>query len=109
MRGERECATGWPRSATWPLAIAVLGEEPVVRVPARGEEVVLVVLLARVVEVVDLRRMRGRADRGEARTRDRRRRQAGVEPGVVRRVVLELRLVDRLGRRDVEPIAQRRV
>ena len=57
-------------------------------VVARGEEVVQVVGLAREVEVVDLRRVRGRLDRGEAGVRDRRRRQARPVARVVRRRAL---------------------
>src|SRR4051794_8085228 len=108
IAGESVWATGWPRSATW-LAIAVLREELVVSRPARREEVVPVILLARVVEVVDVRRVGCRTDRGEARVRDRRRRQAEVEARVVGRRIVKLRLVDRLGRRDVEPVTERRV
>src|SRR5438874_5634976 len=108
IAGESEWATGWPSSATW-LAIAVLREELVVRRPARREEVVPVILLARVVEVVDVRRVRCGPDRGEARDRDRRRRQAEAEARVVRRRIVELRLSDRVRRRDVQPVPECRV
>jgi hypothetical protein len=53
--------------------------------------------------------MRRSADRGQARVRDRGRRQPEMDARVVRRRVLELRLEDRLGRRDVQAVAQRRV
>src|SRR5512133_2856370 len=56
IRGESECATGWPSRAT---SVAVLGlvlEEVLV---VRREVVVLVVRLAHEVEVVDLRGGRG--------------------------------------------------
>src|SRR5205809_6820302 len=110
MRGESECATGCPSRATCRvtvLPVAVLRQELVVRVPARGEEVMAVILLARVVEVVDVRRVGGRTDRREPRIRDRRRRQTVVEARVVGGRVVELGLMDRLGRWDAEPVAER--
>src|SRR5437660_11942435 len=99
MRGESDCATGCPSRATCRvLAIAVLGEELVVGASTRGEEVVPVILLARVVEVVDMRGMGGGPDRRKTRIGDRRRRQAEMHARVVRRGVLQLRLMNRLGR-----------
>ena len=68
-----------------------------------------VVRLAHEVEVVDLRRIRGGLERRHPGIVDRRRRQAVVHPRVVRRRVVQLGLRERLGRRDVEPVAKRRV
>src|SRR6476646_11618168 len=106
IRSESECATGWPSRAT---SVAVLGlvlEEVLV---ARREVVVLVVRLANEVEVVDLRGVRGRLERRNPGIVDRRRRQAVVHPRVVRRRVVQLGSRERLGRRDVEPVAERRI
>ena len=88
-----------------PVRALVLRERGV----AGREEVVDLVGLADEVEVVDLRRMRGGADRRQPGVGDRRRRQAGELARVVRVVALQLRLEDRLRRRDVQPVAKRRV
>src|SRR4051812_41269461 len=89
IRGESECATGCPRSTT---SVAVLGlvlEEVLV---VRREVVMPVIGLAHEIEVVHLCGMRGCLERRHARVVDRRRRQAGVQPRVVGRRVLQLRL-----------------
>src|SRR5690349_2292378 len=112
MRGDSECATGRPSSATWLIRSAAVAVRALVlreRARAGGEEMVHLVRLADEVEVVDLRRVRSRTDRREPRVRDRRRRQSEHLARVVRAVAVELGLADRLGRLDVEPVAQRRV
>src|SRR6185503_14725684 len=98
IRGDSECATGCPRRTT---SVAVLGlvlEEVLV---VRREVVVAVVGLADEVEVVDLRRMRRRLERRHAGVVDRRRRQAVVQPCVVRRRIGQLGLRQRLDRKSV--------
>src|SRR5204862_5207581 len=106
IRGDNECDTGWPSSTTSVAVLSLVLEEVLV---VRREVVVLVVRLAHEVEVVDLRGVRGRLERRGPGIVDRRRRQAVVHPRVVRRRVVQLGLRERLGRRDVEPVAERRV
>src|SRR3954447_14297236 len=98
MRGDSECETGCPSSATCVIrrgaSTAVAVRALVLRKGgvARREEVVHLVGLADEVEVVDLRRMRRGADRRQARVGDGRRRQPGELARVVGVVALELRL-----------------
>jgi hypothetical protein len=47
--------------------------------------------------------------RGEPGVRDRRRRQPRMDTRVVRRRVVEVRLAQRLGSRDIQPVADRRI
>src|SRR5581483_6690801 len=110
IRGDSDSATGRPSSATFTSAAVavralVLGE----RARAGGEEVVHLVGLAHEVEVIDLRRVRRRLERGETGVRDGRRRKGRAVARVVRARALELRFPDRLVGRDVEPVVQRRV
>ena len=67
-------------------AVAVLARLAAELVGVGGEEVVQLVGLPDVVEVVDLRRVRGSLDRRQPRVPDRRRRQPLVAARVVRRV-----------------------
>src|SRR4029078_38934 len=106
IRGDSECATGWPSTTPSVAVLRRVLEEVLV---VRREVVVPVVGLADEVEVVDLRRMRCRLESGYAGVVDRGRRQAVVQPRVVRRRVLELGLGQRVGGWGVVPVAQRRV
>src|SRR5918994_3093749 len=94
---------GWAVMAR-SAAVAVFGEVPEELVLVGREEVVDAVGLAGEEQVVDLRRMRRGLHRREAGVRDRRRRQPVDLPRVVRAVRVEVRLADRLRRRDVEPV-----
>src|SRR5437764_13410029 len=73
MRGESECATGWPSSATTLVAVETLVVDEVVVVV--GEVVVHLVRLADEVQPVTGRGMRGRLHRRETGIRDRGRRK----------------------------------
>src|SRR4051794_3350944 len=102
MAGEREGETGGPAAAgrftpgSTPAGrgglAALVGRGELVEPRPAGREAVVtaVVAVEHVVEVVDLRRLRGRLDRGEAGVPDRRRREARVDPRVVGRGGLEL-------------------
>src|SRR5215207_1385997 len=123
MPGEREWETGWPRTArrfgmgrcyaalSLPAGSRAIGR----RLAARGlpcgvvlgdsllelriggrEEVAAAVWLGHVVEVVDVRRMRGRLEGRKSRIADRCGWQACVRPGVVGRIEIQLRLGERL-------------
>src|SRR5206468_3101292 len=87
IRGDSECATGCPRRTTSIPVLGLVLEEVLV---VRREVVVLVIRLAHEVEVVDVGRVRGRLERRHAGVVDRRRRQAVVQPRVVRRRVVQL-------------------
>src|SRR5579862_5790418 len=109
MRGESECATGWPSSATTLVAVETLVVDEIVVVV--GEVVVHLVRLADEVEPVTGRRMCSGLDRREPGIRDRRRRQPEDVrvPRVVRVVARELRLGERLRTGNVQAVARRRV
>src|SRR5205085_6148127 len=102
MRGESECATGWPSSATTLVAVETLVVDEVVVVV--GEVVMHLVRLADEVQPVTGRGMRGRLHRRETGIRDRGRRKPDDVwvPRVVRVIARELRLSERLRARNVQ-------
>ena len=106
IRDKRATAEPDARASAAEAVLALLAEELGL---ARREEVVHPVRLADEEQVVDPRRPRGGTNRGKTRVRDRRRRQPKAPPRVVRTVALEIGLLERLGARDVPPVANRRV
>src|SRR5205823_14326648 len=100
-RSRQISPVGSPKS----VRVLVVDERPL----AGGEEVVRLVRLTNEVEPVTGDWVRSRLDGGHSWIRDRRRRQTGQLAGVVRIVRVQLRLQQRLGAGDMEPVADGRV
>src|SRR6185312_6464366 len=95
-RGRRAAASAVLAGGQVPAVLLLrcfVGRDVFVELRFGGREPLLAAAVGtlHVVEVGDMRRVRGRLQRGDARVRDRRRRQAFVQACVVGRVGRELR------------------